>query len=88
MSAEAQSPADPVPGPAAEVHPYSEGRRVGYGLLWTAWTVVLMIGGFTMMGQSSVFGGLLALALSALAGRYAWRIWTWRAKRLIFFIVF
>ncbi|MEV6647207.1 hypothetical protein [Amycolatopsis sp. NPDC051371] len=88
MSAEAQSPAGPVPGQAAEVRPYSEGRRVGYGLLWTAWTVVLMIAGFTMMGQSTVFGGLLALALSALAGRYAWRIWTWQAKRLIFFIVF
>ena len=84
MSAEAQSPA----GPAAEVHPYSEARRAGYGLLWTAWTVVLAIGGFVMLGHGSVFGGLLGLALSALALRYAWRIWTWQAKRLIFFIVF
>ncbi|WP_329054451.1 hypothetical protein OG738_14845 [Amycolatopsis sp. NBC_01488] len=84
MSAEPQSPA----GPGAEVRPYSEGRRVGYGLLWTAWTVVLAIGGFFQLGHGSVAGGLLCLALSALAGRYAWRIWTWQAKRLIFFIVY
>lgn len=88
MSAESQTPAGPVPGPAAAVHPYSEAKRVGYGLLWTAWTLVLTIGGFVLLSNASVFPGLIGLALGALSASYAWRIWTWQAKRLIFFIVF
>jgi uncharacterized membrane protein len=84
MSSETQ----PTAGPAARVHPYSEGRRAGYGLLWTAWTIVLTIAGFALLGHGSVVSGLLGLTLAALALRYAWRIWTWQAKRLIFFIVF
>ncbi|WIY05123.1 hypothetical protein QRX60_15245 [Amycolatopsis mongoliensis] len=84
MSSEAQSPA----GPAAEVRPYSQGRRTGYSLLWAAWTVVLTIGGFVALANGSVFAGLIGLTLAALALRYVWRIWTWQAKRLIFFIVF
>ncbi|GAB3136061.1 hypothetical protein GCM10027258_09510 [Amycolatopsis stemonae] len=87
MSAEPQSPVGPVPGPA-ETRPYSEASRAGYGLLWTVWTVVLAIGGFVLLGHGSVFAGLVGLVLAALALRYAWRIWTWQAKRLIFFIVF
>lgn len=87
MSAEPQSPVGPVPG-AAEVRPYSEARRVGYGLLWTAWTVVLTIAGFFLLGNASVFGGLIALVLAVVSACYAWRIWTWQARRLIFFIVF
>ncbi|MFJ9781480.1 hypothetical protein ACIRSS_17960 [Amycolatopsis sp. NPDC101161] len=88
MSAESQSPAGPVPGPPTEVHPYSQGRRVGYSLLWTAWTVVLAVAGFAMLGHDTVFGGLISLALSVVTLCYVWRIWTWQAKRLIFFIVY
>jgi hypothetical protein len=77
----------PVTG-SAEVRPYSQGRRAGYGLLWTAWTVLLTIGGFVQLAHSSVLAGLISLVLAALALRYAWRIWTWQARRLIFFIVF
>jgi hypothetical protein len=29
-----------------------------------------------------------ALVLGGLAGRYDYRIWTWRARRLLFFIIF
>jgi hypothetical protein len=87
MSAEPQSPAGPVPGPA-EIRPYSEGKRAGYGLLWSAWTVLLTIGGFVQFSNGSVLAGFAGLGLAALALRYAWRIWTWQARRLIFFIVF
>jgi hypothetical protein len=68
--------------------PYSQGKRAGYGLLWTFWTVVLTIGGFSLLSGTSILAGLVALALAGLAGCYAWRIWTWQARRLIFFIVF
>jgi hypothetical protein len=84
MSSETQ----PTAGPAALAVGVDSGRRAGYGLLWTAWTIVLTIAGFALLGHGSVVSGLLGLALAALALRYAWRIWTWQAKRLIFFIVF
>lgn len=35
-----------------------------------------------------ILAGFLALVLGALAGRYDYRIWTWRARRLLFFIIF
>jgi hypothetical protein len=68
--------------------PYSEVKRLGYGLLWTGWTLLLAIAGVSLLPhESTVFSGLIALALAFITGRYAYRIWTWRAKRLIFFIV-
>lgn len=68
--------------------PYSEAKRFGYGLLWTGWTVLLTIAGFSLLPHgSTVLSGLIALALATITGRYAYRIWTWRAKRLIFFII-
>lgn len=68
--------------------PYSEGRRVGYGLLWTGWTLLLAIAGVGLLPHgSTVFPGLIAFALAIITGRYAYRIWTWQAKRLIFFIM-
>jgi hypothetical protein len=68
--------------------PYSEGKRLGYGLLWSGWTLLLVIAGFSLLPHgSTVFSGLLAFALAIITGRYAYRIWTWQAKRLIFFII-
>ena len=68
--------------------PYSEGKRLGYGLLWTGWTLLLGIGGFSLLPHgSTVLSGLIAFALAIITGRYAYRIWTWQAKRLIFFII-
>ena len=67
--------------------PYSEGKRIGYGLLWAAWTILLMIAGFALLFGGSVLSGLLSLVLAFFAGRYDYRIWSWQAKRLLFFIV-
>jgi hypothetical protein len=77
-----------APGPVAARLPYSNNRRVGYGLLWAGWTAVLVIAGFTGLFGGQILGGLVALALGALAGRYDYRIWTWQARRLLFFIIF
>jgi len=76
-----------MPDGAAPRLPYSHGRRAGYGLLWAAWTAVLTIGGFAELFGGQILGGLFALVLAALAGRYDYRIWTWRARRLLFLIV-
>lgn len=78
----------PGPGPIAARLPYSNNKRVGYGLLWAGWTTVLVIAGFSGLFGGQILGGLLALALGVLAGRYDYRIWTWRARRLLFFIIF
>jgi hypothetical protein len=83
----APTPVRQVPGGAPARLPYSHGRRAGYGLLWAAWTAVLTIGGFAELFGGQVLGGLLALVLAALAGRYDYRIWTWRARRLLFLII-
>jgi hypothetical protein len=74
----------------AGIYPYSQGKRAFYGLLWVAWTAVLAIGSVGVMSlpHGSVFAGLIGFVLAGLAGWYAWRIWTWQAKRLIFFIIF
>src|SRR5262245_44973570 len=78
----------PSPGPVALRLPYSNTKRVGFGLLWVGWTLILVIAGFTGLFGGQILGGLVALALGALAGRYDYRIWTWRARRLLFFIIF
>lgn len=75
-----------VPSPAARL-PYSHGKRVGYGVLWAAWTTVLTIGGFAALFSGQVLAGLIGLVLAALAGRYDYRIWTWRARRLLFLLI-
>ncbi len=67
--------------------PYSDSKRIGYGLLWGAWTLVLTIAGFAMLFGDSVFSGLLSLVLALFAGHYDYRIWSWQAKRLIFFVI-
>ncbi len=67
--------------------PYSEGKRIGYGLLWATWTLILTIAGFSLLFGGSVFSGLLSLVLAFFAGRYDYRIWSWRARRLLFLII-
>ncbi len=76
-----------IPNGAGASLPYSYGKRTGYGLLWAAWTAVLTIAGFTGLFGGQVLGGLFTLVLAALAGRYDYRIWTWRARRLLFFVI-
>lgn len=87
-----QTPAAPPPAqqfPAGDVRrlPYSYGKRAGYGLLWAAWTLVLTIAGFSGLFGGQILAGLFAVVLAALAGRYDYRIWTWRAQRLLFFVI-
>ncbi len=67
--------------------PYSDSKRISYGLLWAAWTVLLTIAGFGLLFGGSVLSGLFSLVLAFFAGRYDYRIWSWQAKRLLFFIV-
>lgn len=87
-----QAPQAPAAPPLAQQIParrlpYSPGKRAGYGLLWAGWAVVLTIIGFTGLFGGQILGGLFALVLAALAGRYDYRIWTWRARRLLFFLI-
>ena len=77
----------PAPGPLAARLPYSNNKRVGFGLLWVGWTLVLVIAGFSGLFGGQILGGLFALALGSLAGLYDYRIWTWQARRLLFFII-
>lgn len=83
----AAPPVQQFPDGASKRPPYSDGKRAGYGLLWAAWTAVLTIAGFTGLFSGQIVGGLFTLVLAALAGRYDYRIWTWRARRLLFFLV-
>ena len=86
-ASQAFQPVAPATTEAIRPLPYSHGKRTGYGLLWAAWTMVLAIAGFSALFGGQILTGLVALVLAALAGRYDYRIWTWRARRLLFFIV-
>ena len=48
---------------------------------------MLTIAGFTGLFGGQILSGLFAFMLAALTGRYDYRIWTWRARRLLFFII-
>jgi hypothetical protein len=61
------------------------GRRVACGICWAIWTLAFIIGIFS---AGSVGGSLLCLALAPLAGWYDYRIWSGKARRLTFFVVF
>jgi len=66
------------------VRPYGNGRRVFYGLLWTGWTAVFVIGGLGVLFGGQILAGVAGLVIGGFTGRYAYRIWTWRARRLVF----
>jgi hypothetical protein len=72
---------------AARRTPYSHGRRIFYGLVWAGWTALLAIAGFAALFGGQVLVGLFALAAAGVAGHYDYRIWTWRARRLLFLII-
>jgi hypothetical protein len=76
-----------APGAAVRRTPYSPAKRACYGLLWAAWTAVLVIGGFAALFGGQILAGLLGIALGLLAGRYDYRIWTYQARRLLFLII-
>lgn len=66
---------------------YGPGRRALYGVMWAFYSAVLVIGGFVSLANGDFFG-LLELALAALTIRYDYKIWTYQARRLWFFILF
>ena len=66
---------------------YSDAKRITYGLPWAGWTALLTVAAFIGLFSGQIVGGLFALVLAALAGRYDYRIWTWQARRLLFFIL-
>jgi uncharacterized membrane protein len=67
---------------------YSSGRRIGYTMLWSFYALVLAIGGLTSLAHDQILSGLVVTALAVLAGRYAMRIWTYRARALWLLLFF
>ncbi len=67
---------------------YSNGRRIFYAGLWAFYTVALVCGIFAAAAQGNAGAALLCLLLAAVTGSYAWRIWTYRARRLWLLILF
>jgi hypothetical protein len=67
--------------------PYSNAQRIGYGMLWTVYSVLLAIASFAVLGSAPV-GGLVGLVLTGICIRYAYRLWTFQARRLVFLIIF
>jgi len=74
------------PPPPAR-RPYGNGRRCFYGTLWSVYTLALFAGGIATASKSAG-PALLFFAVSGLAGWYAYRIWTYRARRLLLLILF
>ncbi len=73
--------------PLGVYRPYSNGRRLFYGCLWSLYTVLLAIATVSSLSSSPVVA-LVCAVLMCLAGFYAYRIWTWRARRLWLLIIF
>lgn len=69
------------------IKPYSHGKRIGYSLIWAFWTFAFGLGCISLMGKGSIVAGFISGILAFFAGRYTYNIWTYRAKRLWFFIV-
>jgi|SRR5271166_1683875 hypothetical protein len=67
--------------------PKMTGYRIACGICWAFWTFLLFLG-FVFSITSSPAAALFALVLSGLAGWYDYRIWTLRARRLTFFLIF
>ena len=65
--------------------PYSQTKRMLYGGYWGLVTLILAI---TLFNVPNVRSVIVALILAGLSGRYTYRIWSWQARRLVFFIIF
>jgi len=68
--------------------PRMTGYRIACGIVWAFWTVAFLVGAVGSFGGGNVGTGLVLLVLSGLAAWYDVRIWTLRARRLTFFIIF
>jgi hypothetical protein len=79
---------DPETGTLRVRPRYSNGRRIGYTILWGFYACMLAILGLAALALGQVLSGLFTAALAVLAGRYAIRIWTYRARTLWFLLFF
>lgn len=86
-----RSIAVPVPGPSIPPVrpklPYSETKRFGYGFLWSFYTLCMLIA-TVLAANKSAGAALLCFVIALICANYAYRVWTFRARRLIFFIIF
>lgn len=79
---------DPATG-TLHVRPrYSNGRRIGYTVLWSFYAFILAIGALTSLANDQILPGLVTAVLAVLAGRYAMRIWAYRARTLWLLLFF
>jgi hypothetical protein len=69
------------------IKPYSNGKRIFYGLMWTWWSFAFTIGFLAACSAGSAVPILFFLVITPFLYRYAYRIWTWQARSLWFFWV-
>jgi len=89
-SSQLSVPARPQPQslPSRPRRWYGNGRRIFYGSLWSFYTVLLAIVFVQLLSKGSFTSALLSAGLALLTGFYAYRIWTWQARRLWLLIIF
>ena len=76
------------------------GRRVGQGtvrrrsgpriicsIIWAAVAVVCGVGGVLELTISNVGGAVVSFLVAVLSGWYVFRVWTFRARLLVLFLV-
>ena len=67
--------------------PYSYGKRLFYGSWWSFVTLVLAIAALTSIVHLAIWDTIVALVGVYFLGRYAYRIWNWEAKHLVFLFI-
>jgi hypothetical protein len=70
------------------IRPYSHFSRAAYGSWWGFITLILTVAFFIGLSQGAFGAALIVAVLLFLSARYTWRLWTWQASRLVFFIIF
>ncbi len=82
----------PPPGPPPQFTGLPQRRygakRVACGIWWAFITLLCAISLISSLAGGAIGSAFGALAVGALAGWYDWRIWTLRAKWLMFLIIF
>jgi hypothetical protein len=68
--------------------PRMTGYRIACGICWAFWTLLCGIGAIVSLAHGGVGTFFIGAILAGLAGWYDWRIWTLRARRLTFLIIF
>jgi hypothetical protein len=66
------------------IKPYSNTSRILYGSWWTFLTALFVLAFFISTAAGAPGGMLVSLVVAGLCGQYAYRLWTWQARRLVF----